>query len=201
MKRLMSRVTLVVVFTIACFCGASRSLHAGYAAIHKTLWHTVPDRAGYADITPAQVRAETGCRVYKNTEHFDTFIEYGDALYPIGTAIGGFGVTDIETCDFDGDGRKDLLYSFSWGSGLHRSMIAMFSFSAMRETVLNYVNLNSETALEKAGDSQFIVYDAAMADNGAGLFVNLTKHDKITEITSNTGRPAVTPVERHTRYR
>lgn len=195
MKRMLPGISLMLSMIFVMICGGSQANNTPYHVVSKAVlqsaysnWQTEGD---YFDITPDSIFRETGVRVYKCKENFETVIKYNDTIIPIGIGFGGSGVTDIETCDFDGDGRKELIYSYSWGSGLHRSNIAIFNFVTLYETRLEYLNLNSDTMLEKQSDTQFVVYDAELAGDSDGLFVNVKQGSKLAEISCEDGQPMI----------
>ncbi|KUO53013.1 MAG: hypothetical protein APF76_12605 [Desulfitibacter sp. BRH_c19] len=111
-----------------------------------------------SDITPENVKKEIGCQIFKVNYTCESYVIYKGEFFPIGFGFGGYGVVTLTTCDFDEDGQKDLIYTFSWGSGLHRSHIGIFDFSEKKETWLDFVQLNEDIVLEKLSDSIFNVY-------------------------------------------
>ncbi|MGD2147085.1 MAG: hypothetical protein PVH41_10355, partial [Anaerolineae bacterium] len=57
----------------------------------------------------------------------DSFLISGDMVLPLGTAIGGQGLTSLVIGDLDRDGRAELLFAYSYGSGIHQSRIGMYA--------------------------------------------------------------------------
>jgi len=55
----------------------------------------------------------------------ETYLISGDSVRQLGTATGGQGVTSIVVADLDRDGSAELLFSYSFGSGIHQSRIGM----------------------------------------------------------------------------
>lgn len=110
------------------------------------------------DITPENVKKEIGCQIFKVNDTCESYVIHKGEFFPIGLGFGGYGVVTLTTCDFDEDGQKDLIYTFSWGSGLHRSHIGIFNFSEKKETWLEFVQLNEDIVLEKLSDNSFNVY-------------------------------------------
>jgi hypothetical protein len=45
----------------------------------------------------------------------------------MGTAVGGHGLTSLELSDLDQDGHAELLFTYSFGSGIHQSRIGMYA--------------------------------------------------------------------------
>jgi hypothetical protein len=56
----------------------------------------------------------------------ETYVVKDGEVFHIGRAFGGSGVNSLSVADLDGDKRPDLVFSFAWGSGVHRSQVAMF---------------------------------------------------------------------------
>jgi len=80
------------------------------------------------EITTDEVRRDLGLQVFKVTEKAtvqqdETFVVRDGRARRIARGIGGKGVTSMVPADLDGDGRKELVFSFSWGSGRHRSEV------------------------------------------------------------------------------
>jgi hypothetical protein len=57
----------------------------------------------------------------------ETFLIDSETALRLGTAVGGQGVTSIRVGDLDQDGSPELLFAYSFGSGLHQSRIAMYA--------------------------------------------------------------------------
>jgi hypothetical protein len=45
---------------------------------------------------------------------------------PLGDSVGGAGLMSMTVADLDGDETPELAYTYSWGSGIHRSMVGIF---------------------------------------------------------------------------
>lgn len=101
------------------------------------------------EITNDQVFQELGCQVFKDGD-FETFLIRDKKVTHIGMGFGGLGVTSIYTADLNKDGRLELVYTYSWGSGLHRSHIAVMMFGdTNKEIVSDFVYMNKDLLLEK----------------------------------------------------
>lgn len=80
------------------------------------------------ELTTMAVWKELGLQVFQvrgNARRHETYALIGQKTVPLGRAFGGDGVTSLAVADLDGDGKKELLYSFNWGSGIHRSQIGI----------------------------------------------------------------------------
>lgn len=118
----------------------------------------------FGDITPENVFKETGCQIFKNKETYESYLLYDGNIYTLGIGFGGLGVVDVETSDFNGNGEKELLYTYSWGSGMHRSCLGYFDLSKKCEGEISSVDslglVQEELILKKISDTQFEVYKA-----------------------------------------
>ena len=58
---------------------------------------------------------------------YESFLLQNGDLYPMGAAFGGMGVNSLLTTDLDGDGAAELIFTYSFGSGIHRSQIGLYA--------------------------------------------------------------------------
>ncbi len=81
------------------------------------------------EITTEAVRDRLGAQVFQIKEGVqmgETFVIRAKKVHRIGQSFGGDGVTSLIVADPSGDGRDKLIYAYSWGSGIHRSHVAVF---------------------------------------------------------------------------
>lgn len=88
------------------------------------------------NVTPDRIAKETSARIFKFSDSCATFIYLNGQIYPLGEWFGGYGFVNAVPCDFDNDGNTDILYTYSWGSGIHRSLVAVFNTQTMENTVI-----------------------------------------------------------------
>lgn len=89
------------------------------------------DPANAKDITPDAFKGIL--KVYKTPEmnaSMPTYVVRGSEYLSLGTSFGGDGVYSVIAADINGDGKKDLVYLYSWGSGLHRTNIGAVEVGA-----------------------------------------------------------------------
>lgn len=136
------------------------------------------------DITPKELREEIECQIFKINYTCETYIIYKSKVFHIGFGFGGFGVISLATCDIDRDGQKDLIYTFSWGAGLHRSQIGIFNLSTEKEKWLGFVQENEDIMLEKVSDRNFKVYIASLSSKSENDLVhfNIIKQEHIADV-------------------
>lgn len=152
----------------------------------------------FDDITPEYVFNETGCQIFKNGSTCESYLLYEGNLYGLGIGFGGFGIVDIETCDFDDNDIKDLIYTYSWGSGIHRSCFGYFDLSKKSEREIDISSAESlgfieeELVLEKASDNKFMVYTANVIDDiGDFTKLSLEKNRLFGEIKAVENKPVL----------
>jgi hypothetical protein len=58
---------------------------------------------------------------------FNTYLIKNKEIVPLGTGVGGMGLTSMCVADLDQDGNPELVYTYSWGSGIHQCRVAMYS--------------------------------------------------------------------------
>lgn len=84
------------------------------------------DPATGKDITPTLFKGIL--KVYKMPEtnaSMPTYVVRGRECVSLGTSFGGNGIYSIIAADVNKDGKPDLVYASSWGSGLHRTNIGV----------------------------------------------------------------------------
>jgi hypothetical protein len=87
---------------------------------------------------------------------YDTFLVKGGQVTPMGTGFGGVGVTTLAVTDLDQDGLPELLYTYSFGSGIHQSRLGIYSPTFPGEGILeaNTTLTYGDLLLEKVDDYQ-----------------------------------------------
>jgi hypothetical protein len=144
------------------------------------------------EITPEDVKEEIGCQIFKVNYTCETYVIHKSKLFAIGFGFGGNGITDIKTCNFDGDGQKDLIYTFSWGSGIHRSHIGVFNFSKEQEEWLDFQQVDKDIILEKNSDNNFDIYTAKISQaNLDFVHLKLSREEHIADVKTIRGKIGV----------
>lgn len=146
--------------------------------------YSVEELEAFREITTEKLRA-IHAQVFKNGITCETFLVYEDDIYELGIGFGGVGVVDIEISDFDSNGKNELLYTFSWGSGMHRSNIGCFDLCSKTQwdikcTSDNNAIIDSELLLERKSDVSFDVYtgnyESIIGNDFTTLVVSKDKH-------------------------
>lgn len=114
------------------------------------------------DVTPEGVSAAMDCRIVKDPEDCDTFLVDETEISLLACGPGGYGFTSAVPWDYDDNGIPDLLFTYSWGSGMHRSHLALFDRTTREE-------------------QELYVYYPDMATEGSDLILELGKNDMGTD--------------------
>ncbi len=92
-------------------------LLAGNHVTRENLYH----------ITPDGLYEATGVRIFKSSDYCASFFLMNGKVYPAGSFFGGYGIHNAVVCDYDLNGVDDILFTCSWGSGVHRSEVWVFN--------------------------------------------------------------------------
>lgn len=142
------------------------------------------------DITPKEVKVEIGCQIFKVNNSCESYVVYDSKVFHIGLGFGGFGIVSLEACDFDENGQKDLIYTFSWGSGLHRSHVGLFNLSEGKEKWLDFTQMNEDLMLEKMSENNFKLYSVEVSCENKLDYINLKLSSKehVADVKKIDGR-------------
>ncbi len=108
----------------------------------KTLWH----------ITPAGLYEATGVRVFKNTSGSESYFLLDGCLYEI-LSFGGFGIHNAVVCDYDLNGVNDVLFTTSFGSGIHRCAVSVFNTETRKTHGIPFHIGTQDTPASAEGES------------------------------------------------
>lgn len=114
------------------------------------------------NITPDFIAERSEFEIFKFDKSTDSFIRYGDEILSIGTCFGGYGITSMALADLNRDGQYELYYTFSWGSGLHRSQIGYFDPVSKEVTIFDYSLQDHDMMLTVNGSGELCVSSASL---------------------------------------
>jgi len=145
-------------------------------------WDMAQDNYGYEfsydtvfNITPEAVSENIDCQIYKCSTSCLTILAYNGECYELGTGFGGFGVVDMILYDYDSDGENELLYTYSWGSGLHRSCAAYFDFAQCESVDLDASAGDEEMMLVPNESGAISLYKAVFkSDSDKNSFIDFS---------------------------
>lgn len=129
---------------------------------------------------------EAGYSVFKYDTSCASFLLYENSVYPLGEWFGGLGVTSMAIRDSDNDGLNELYYTYSWGSGIHRSHAAYFDPAVKRSIVFDYTRMNEDMVFIPKGDA-LLLYDAGINDMESSTWFEMKTGEYIGEIGFEDG--------------
>jgi len=118
------------------------------------------------NVTPDGIKEETGGEIFKFGDSGQTFLLLEGHVYELGVSFGGYGLMSAVPCDFDGDGNKDIVYTYSWGSGIHRSHLAVFN-TRTKESAELYNTLDKNDLSKSGLDIIVSAVPSSSSDSGA----------------------------------
>lgn len=146
----------------------------------------------FVDITPKEVTESVKCQIFKGSQTCETFVLYNHQVICIGLGGGGYGVMSILPCDFDNNGVSDLVYTFSWGSGIHRSQIGVLNLKEQKEMALEYGLSNKDLILQALSPSEVDVYTAEVSMQDINFAqLTFTPKEQVAKITAEKGMPVI----------
>jgi hypothetical protein len=111
------------------------SLSEATAAVRKEIFQENPKMNPTAEfplkeLTTADVWKRLQAQVFVVTSGVredQAYIVHDERVAPLGAGFGGNGVTSMCVADVNGDGKPKLVFSYSFGSGIHRSEIGIWA--------------------------------------------------------------------------
>lgn len=146
------------------------------------------------NITPDDILESSDYLVFKYDTSCATFLLYEGKVYPLGEWFGGFGVTSMALADLNGDQKPELYFTYSWGSGLHRSHAAYFDPTAKQVVVLDYTHRNEDMIITNNDDEGLSLYTAAIDRMESFVNFDIERTDFISDIIYEKGQISLNPV-------
>lgn len=69
---------------------------------------------------------------------------YENDIYTLGEYFGGLGITSFAVADINQDGKSELYFTYSWGSGIHRSLAGYFDTQNKEIVLFDYSYFNKD---------------------------------------------------------
>lgn len=145
---------------------------------------------GYEDekrynVTPADITEKYGMTIYKYDKSCYSVLLYDGEYHVLGTSFGGFGATSFAVADLNGDGCAELYFTFSWGSGIHRSQVGSFDTAEKRVREYDFSNYFSDMVFAEE-DGRLFVYGAD-AEISSFVDIALKPTEKLGELVFDGG--------------
>lgn len=133
-------------------------------------------------VTPLDIVKRYGFQIFKFDTSCASFLRYEDKIYPLGEWFGGSGVTSFAAADLNEDGKPELYFTCSWGSGIHRSLAGYFDSKTEETVYFDFTNWENDSVLKLDENQTLCVYNAD-CDIKSFVDINMTPGDKLAKIT------------------
>lgn len=122
-------------------------------------------------------------QIFKYDSSCETFLLYDGEIYKLGGGFGGYGVTSFAISDIDTDGNEELYFTFSWGSGIHRSQVGYFDFGEKTTTIFEYASFNAEIMIGVDNKNKVGIYSSYFpCEITSFVRIDLRSETKISDI-------------------
>ncbi len=138
------------------------------------------------NVTPQEISDRYGFNIFKFASSCYSCLLYENKIYPLGDYLGGYGVTSFAIADVNSDGSPELYFTFSWGSGIHRSQIGYFDTADKKTVIFDYQCWLGELMLESDTDNVLCVYHANW-DVKSFVDIEMSTDEKAAEIALVSG--------------
>lgn len=122
------------------------------------------------NITPNDIRQRSDYLIFKYDSSTASFLLYDGHVYPLGVWFGGYGLTSMALSDVNGDQKPELYFTYSFGSGIHRSHAAYFDPVTKKVIGFDYTHVNKDMIITENGHGGLSLYNATI--NKMDSFVN-----------------------------
>ena len=146
------------------------------------------------NITPDFVRDHSSFQVFKYEDTCDSFLLWQDKLLPLGTGFGGLGVTSMALADLNEDGEYELYFTYSFGSGIHRSMLGGFDPSEERVLQPEEVCWNDDTVLTVGEHGELLMSKAEITEYTDSTSLTATPLEPLYRVDWQDGDAALSPL-------
>lgn len=146
------------------------------------------------NITPDFVREHTEFQVFKYEDTCDSFLLWRDRVLPLGTGFGGLGVTSMALADLNEDESYELYFTYSFGSGIHRSMLGGFDPSEERMLQPEEVCWNDDTALTAGEHGELQMCRAEITNCTDTTSLTMSPIEPLYRVDWKDGDVALTPL-------
>ena len=139
------------------------------------------------NITPDFVAENSDFAIFKYVNSTESFLMYDGHVYSIGTCFGGYGVTSMALADVNMDNQYELYYTFSWGSGIHRSEIGYFDPANKEITIFDDFFQDSDLMLT-VNESGELCVNRAVLDCDSYVDFSIKAGDLMGTIVFDQGK-------------
>lgn len=136
------------------------------------------------NVTPQEITDKYGLRIFKfdydggGHLYGDGYLLYENEIYPIGISFGGWGLTSFAVADTDHNGSNELYFTFSFGSGIHRSELGYFDMQSKDIIYFDYAYWDYDMILNDKNGTLSICH----AESAGLSFTEFTVGEEIGRI-------------------
>ena len=136
------------------------------------------------NITPDFIPNNSEFSIFTYEKSNASFLMYDDELYLLDDHMGGYGITSMALADLNKDAQYELYFTFSWGSGIHRSQIGYFNSSTKKVTIFDDSIFFSDTMLTMDTDGNLYVNSVTsdFYEQDSDVDFSVTAEDRIGSI-------------------
>lgn len=146
------------------------------------------------NITPGSFGVNSGYSIFKFDASCASFLLYENKAYPLGEWFGGYGVTSMALDDLNDDLKQELYFTYSFGSGLHRSHIAYFDPALKQVVPIEYTHLNKDMIVAMNETGGLSLYDAEISSMESFVQYEMKSTGYITDIVYEDSQIRLEPV-------
>ena len=134
------------------------------------------------NITPQYIVENSDFRIFKYDTSCASFLLFDNEIFPMGVWFGGFGVTNVKLADIDNNGEMELYFTFSWGSGIHRSQAGYFNPKSKEIVIFDYSLMNEDMMIVSNEKDGLSLYKATISQTGNFVDFIIGADDYIADI-------------------
>ena len=145
------------------------------------------------NVTPKEIQEKYSFKIFKFDTSCNSFLECEGKIYPLGTGFGGLGATSFAITDLNGDSAVELYFTYSSGSGLHRSQAGYFDTASGEMSELDFIHYNNDSVLGADGQT-LCLYDA-QCNIRSFVDIELSAGEKLASISCESGKITAVGIE------
>lgn len=140
------------------------------------------------NITPEYMKENSDYMIFKYDTSSASFLLYENNVYPLGEWIGGMGVTSLALADLNAEDKPEMYFTYSFGSGLHRSHVAFFNPTTKQVVNLDYTHPNKDMLVVNNDDGSLSLFEAQLSNMRNFANFDIEGTEFISMITYDNGK-------------
>ena len=138
------------------------------------------------NVTPREIAGQYGFEIFKFDQSCAGYLLCGGQIHPLGEWFGGNGLVTFAVADLNGDRTAELYFTYSWGSGMHRSMVGYFDLAADEPVLFEYWNIGRDMILVAEGET-LSLFNARFDEFRSFVELHAEAEDKVAELVYEDG--------------